>query len=843
MKKTREQKIRRRFCREFAGDLYFYCLLLTGSAEEAQGIARAVLGAEHTGLTLLEIKKSLYLMALESCREAVRSREEDALLPDSGQGLLWSFWELPFPLRSAAAAVEFAGVSAKELAEAEDEEEEKILERIAAARERLGFAAPEALREALHTLRNGVQIPDGLLQRRSGAAARRIAISSAACLLGIGAVLIGLSALSDYYRSVGREPLTLQAPVSASPTARRTPTAARPQPTSQPTPQETAPPQETGGVPIPVALKYGEDGAAYTYEFNAEKGTVVLRDQEGRIAVRMRFDDAGRKRSELRWSYSNSIRAGWTQRFYDEDGLLTEERKRDGSTLYRKIYTYEESETAQLIRITEHAGMQTQITEFEYYANGALRRKYTEKFWSDEGDLPSSWNESLYDENGNLVKTTDYLAGYLSSQYEYEYNEDGIRTEGFGVSFPASAGRYIDHFYKYDRSGMLVNSYTQYNGSFGEFYTTRYRDENGSSIINEMLEHLSDGKIQQSVYFPAFEIQSDSDYTIYGLLYNPDGTPAVNGTRAEDLLREIFKANTDKEFYEYQYDRDGNVISRICYHENPIIRDIMDCYAYDEEGRLSERKSYVCWPYDTEWELKEKVRYEYNEDGTLHEMLWLSETSYMGEFRSSFDRLGRLITYEKLNGDILVTFVYDETGALLQKKVNFGSPENFLSSQSLLYVYVGGKPVLQSGRIGETVLYFDETGKRTREETCAADGVVLTSTVFTYNDAALLEEKLESDAEGALRARTRYEYDEARELAYYSETVYGTDGTILSEKHSSMEENTMGEGMQLDENGALTAWNGTDALGNRVAMEFGAIDPDDPAYRLYTYCEYAELIP
>ena len=419
MQKTREQKIRRRFCREFAGDLYFYCLLLTGSAEEAQGISRAVLGAEHTGLTLLEIKKSLYLMALESCREAVRSREEDALLPDSGQGLLRSFWELPFPLRSAAAAAELAGVSAKELAEAEDEEEEKILERIAAARERLGFAAPEALREALHTLRNGVQIPDGLLQRRSGAAARRIAISSAACLLGIGAVLIGLSALSDYYRSVGREPLTLQAPVSASPTARRTPTAARPQPTSQPTPQETAPPQPTGGVPIPVALKYGEDGAAYTYEFNAEKGTVVLRDQEGRIAVRMRFDDAGRKRSELRWSYSNSIRAGWTQRFYDEDGLLTEERKRDGSTLYRKIYTYEESETAQLIRITEHAGMQTQITEFEYYANGALRRKYTEKFWSDEGDLPSSWNESLYDEEENLVKTTLYLDGYLSSPYSF----------------------------------------------------------------------------------------------------------------------------------------------------------------------------------------------------------------------------------------------------------------------------------------------------------------------------------------------------------------------------------------------------------------------------------------
>ena len=841
MKKTREQKLRRRLCREFAGDLYFYCLLLTGSSEEALKSARAVLDAEHTGLTLSEIKKSLYLMALESCRAAVRSREEDVLLPDPGQGLLRSFWELPFPLRSAAAAAEFAGVPAKELAEAEGEEEEKILERIAAARERLGFAGPEALCEALHTLRNGVQIPDGLLPRRSGAAAMRIAISSAACLLGIGAVLIGLSALSDYYRSLGREPLTLQASASASPSAWRTPTAARP----QPTPQETVRPQPTNGVPIPLALKYAEDGAAYTYEFNAEKGTVVLRDQEGRIVLRMRFDDAGRKRSELRWqSYLDAARVGWTQRFYDEDGLLTEERKQDRNGLQRWLYTYEKDENGRPVLITEFAGeRKTQITELEYYANGALRRKYTEKFWSDEGDSPSSWNESLYDENGNLVKTTAYLAGYLSSQYEYEYNAEGIRTSGSGVSFPASAGRYIDHFYKYDRSGMLVNSYTQYNGSFGEFYTTRYRDENGSSIINETLEHLSDGKIQQSVYFPTFEIQSDNDYTIYGLLYNPDGTPAVNGTRAEDLLREIFKANTDKEFYEYQYDRDGNVISRICYYENPIIRDIMDCYAYDEEGRLSERKSYVCWTYDTEWKLKEEVRYEYNEDGTLHEMLWLSETSYMGEFRSSFDRLGRLISYEKLNGDILVTFVYDETGALLQKKVNFGSPENFLSSQSLLYVYVGGNPVLQSGRIGETVLYFDETGKKIREETCGTDGAVLTSTVFTYNDAGLLEEKLESDAEGALRARTRYEYDEERELAYYSETVYGTDGTILSEKHSSMEENTMGEGMQFDENGALIAWNGIDALGNRVAMEFAVIDPDDPAYRLYMYCEYAELIP
>ena len=299
MRKTREQKLRRRLCREFAGDLYFYCLLLTGSSEEALGISRAVLAAEHTGLTLSEIKKSLYLMALESCRAAVRSREEDVLLPDPGQELLRSFWELPFPLRSAAAAAEFAGVPAKELAEAEGEEEENILERIAAARERLGFAAPEALCEALHTLRNGVQIPDGLLPRRSGAAVMRIAISSAACLLGIGAVLIGLSALSDYYRSLGREPLTLQASASASPTARRTPTAARPQPTPQP----------TDGVPIPLALKYGEDGESYTYEFNAEKGTVVLRDQEGRIVLRMRFDDAGRKRSELRWqSYFDAAR-------------------------------------------------------------------------------------------------------------------------------------------------------------------------------------------------------------------------------------------------------------------------------------------------------------------------------------------------------------------------------------------------------------------------------------------------------------------------------------------------------------------------------------------------------
>ena len=832
MKKTREQKIRRRFCREFAGDLYFYCLLLTGSAEEAQGISRAVLGAEHTGLTLLEIKKSLYLMALESCREAVRSREEDALLPDSGQGLLRSFWELPFPLRSAAAAAEFAGVSAKELAEAEDEEEEKILERIAAARERLGFAAPEALREALHTLRNGVQIPDGLLQRRSGAAARRIAISSAACLLGIGAVLIGLSALSDYYRSVGREPLTLQAPVSASPTARRTPTAARPQPTSQPTPQETAPPQPTGGVPIPVALKYGEDGAAYTYEFNAEKGTVVLRDQEGRIAVRMRFDDAGRKRSELRWSYSNSIRAGWTQRFYDEDGLLTEERKRDGSTLYRKIYTYEESETAQLIRITEHAGMQTQITEFEYYANGALRRKYTEKFWSDEGDLPSSWNESLYDEEENLVKTTLYLDGYLSSQYEYEYNEDGIRTEGFGVDFAASGNSYRNSFFEYDGSGALAKERTNYCGmGFGDFRITYYRDENGERIISENNEYLENGLTRPAFAVDVYDKSGGYASPTGGLLYNPDGTPAV--ILPEEELQNIFRANTDEKFYEYRYDEAGNVIARISYDmEKHFV--LTENYVYDDAGRLIQRKIFG------DGRIYGSAVYLYDDTGTLSEIQFTDEYHGMGEQYLYFDEAGNVIRYVGNKNGREMLFDYDEKGTPLQKTVNLSWNSD---KASLIYTYVNGCPVLQSCRIRESILYFDETGKKIREETCGTDGAMLTSTVFTYNGTGLLTEKLESDAEGALRARTRYEYDEERELACFSETVYGTDGTILSEKHSSMEENTKSEGMQLDENGVLTAWNGTDALGNRVEMEFAAIDPDDPAYRLYTYCEYAELIP
>lgn len=822
MRKTREQKLRRRLCREFAGDLYFYCLLLTGSSEEALGISRAVLDAEHTGLTLSEIKKSLYLMALESCRAAVRSREEDVLLPDPGQELLRSFWELPFPLRSAAAAAEFAGVPAKELAEAEGEEEENILERIAAARERLGFAAPEALCEALHTLRNGVQIPDGLLPRRSGAAVMRIAISSAACLLGIGAVLIGLSALSDYYRSLGREPLTLQASASAPPTARRTPTAARPQPTPQP----------TDGVPIPLALKYGEDGESYTYEFNAEKGTVILRDQEGRIAVRMRFDDAGRKRSELRWSYSNTARAGWTQKFYNEDGLLTEERKRDGSTLYRKIYTYEESETAQLIRITEHAGMETWITEFEYYANGALRRKYTEKFWSDEGDSPSSWNESLYDENGNLVKTTAYLAGYLSSQYEYEYNAEGIRTSGSGVDFAASGNSYRNSFFEYDGSGALAKERTDYCGmGFGDFRITYYRDENGERILSENNEYFENGMTRPAFTVDVYDKSSGYVSPTGGLLYNPDGTPAV--ILPEEELQNIFKANTDKKFYEYRYDEDGNVIARISYDiENHFV--LTENYVYDDAGRLIQRKIFG------NGRIYGSAVYRYDDTGTLSEIQFTDEYHGMGEQYLYFDEAGNVIRYVGNKNGREMLFDYDEKGTPLQKTVNLSWDSDKVS---LIYTYVNESPVLRSCRIRESVLYFDETGKKIREETCGTDGAVLTSTVFTYNDTGLLEEKLESDAEGALRARTRYEYDEERELAYYSETEYGTDGTILSEKHSSMEENTMGEGMQFDENGALIAWNGTDALGNRVAMEFAVIDPDDPAYRLYMYCEYAELIP
>ena len=301
----------------------------------------------------------------------------------------------------------------------------------------------------------------------------------------------------------------------------------------------------------------------------------------------------------------------------------------------------------------------------------------------------------------------------------------------------------------------------------------------------------------------------------------------------EEELQNIFRANTDEKFYEYRYDEAGNVIARISYDmEKHFV--LTENYVYDDAGRLIQRKIFG------DGRIYGSAVYLYDDTGTLSEIQFTDEYHGMGEQYLYFDEAGNVIRYVGNKNGREMLFDYDEKGTPRQKTVNLSWNSD---KASLIYTYVNGCPVLQSCRIRESILYFDETGKKIREETCGTDGAMLTSTVFTYNGTGLLEEKLESDAEGALRARTRYEYDEERELACFSETVYGTDGTILSEKHSSMEENTKSEGMQLDENGVLTAWNGTDALGNRVEMEFAAIDPDDPAYRLYTYCEYAELIP
>jgi len=119
---------------------------------------------------------------------------------------------------------------------------------------------------------------------------------------------------------------------------------------------------------------------------------------------------------------------------------------------------------------------------------------------SDEGDSPSSWNESLYDENGNLVKTTEYLAGYLQRQYEYEYNAEGVRTHCIGLYYVASASAYANSLFEYDGSGALAKERTDYNGKEVSYYITYYRDENGERILSENNEYFENGMTRPALY-------------------------------------------------------------------------------------------------------------------------------------------------------------------------------------------------------------------------------------------------------------------------------------------------------------------------------------------------------
>ena len=237
-----------------------------------------------------------------------------------------------------------------------------------------------------------------------------------------------------------------------------------------------------------------------------------------------------------------------------------------------------------------------------------------------------------------------------------------IRDSCIGLYYVDSANAYANSFFEYDGSGALAKERTNYCGmGFGDFRITYYRDENGERIISENNEYLENGLTRPAFAVDVYDKSGGYASPTGGLLYNPDGTPAV--ILPEEELQNIFRANTDEKFYEYRYDEAGNVIARISYDmEKHFV--LTENYVYDDAGRLIQRKIF------SDGGIYGSAVYLYDDTGTLSEIQFTDEYHGMGEQYLYFDEAGNVIRYVGNKNGREMLFDYDEKGTPLQKTVN-----------------------------------------------------------------------------------------------------------------------------------------------------------------------------
>ena len=179
-----------------------------------------------------------------------------------------------------------------------------------------------------------------------------------------------------------------------------------------------------------------------------------------------------------------------------------------------------------------------------------------------------------YDENGNVVKRTDYKDGKIDSTTSNAYDQDGkLRNSQKDISGFFFGTMYC--FYQYDESGNLLK----------ESFTAHY-DCSDTTQPSYDSEGYKDYVYENGLLVKVSESQTDYEADIY----------------------------TTTSHEEYEYDDKGQLIKTTVYSSGTNSEEVLSCeivFEYDEEGRLIKKtKSFA--------DGSDKVEsYEYDGSGNL----------------------------------------------------------------------------------------------------------------------------------------------------------------------------------------------------------------------------------
>lgn len=437
---------------------------------------------------------------------------------------------------------------------------------------------------------------------------------------------------------------------------------------------------------------------------------------------------------------------------YDLKGNKIQESYGNGNT---KQYEYDGRNRLIAVVYCNKNGEATSKIKYVYSSSDAILAEEDIKI-SNGTEKRYCYYQYTYDDANQLLDVKEYRGDKqeLVNEQQYEYDEAGRRIK---IVYADSQQDVYSLKYEYDEKGWL-NS-------------IKVQKKSGEEFLLRSYVYSDFGKVVEIKDYRTFLKTTEQSYILKKYEYDTFGRVVkIRYYDSEDL-------NTEKEKYEYTYDKNSNIITEVIQkqYENKNIKPVneMRTHTYDSMGRLIKteyldnidgNKKVTSYKYD-----KVGNRISSEEDGQQTDYIYNSLNQLVNEKISDASKIAKS---EK-------TFIYDVNGNLTNESESIGGTSSDYSYD-------------EENRLIKVVQKNNETEVMVQENTYNASGQRIEKkengsvTYYMYQDGTVLftENELGEKTsfnllslDGAIVTSWRND----NEFYFYNKDIKGSSSTILNE--------------------------------------------------------------
>lgn len=447
---------------------------------------------------------------------------------------------------------------------------------------------------------------------------------------------------------------------------------------------------------------------------------------------------------------------------FNPNGNKIAEYKIDGETLVeaKRIFYYNEEDRLVKIQTYNKDAELSSTTEYKYGNNGKIDQVSVQSFFIDTLLTSGYMLFWKYDEKQRLIserKTT--RQNELIETRTYKYNDDAHTKECVvKVSTGRILGRLISKYN--DRNEVVLEKSTGETEEQRMTRTYQYQyDAFGNWIVRD---EYTDGEKEYIVKRDIDYGFNDTDWerlTLKGKVKSVRQTSYVAIPRGKEILR----GNKKGMFVDYDFNRNGKIISETLYSDAGIVQKTIK-KEYDPDGTLMKevyfrrdgsRDGYAVYLYGKDKVLRYKSVYDMND-------IPKSKTAY------KYDAEGNLVkelAYDK-SGNLFLEFdnLYNAYGQLVERSSPIHPKEDGIYNKMMRIYNFQGKVELESVYLPSGTLQSNCSYKY------ATSGQVVSGTTCNPGSAVVnYKYKFYNDEQGNWKKRIKFVDDIA---TVYEERVY-----------------------------------------------------------------------